>query len=79
LIDTYGYNPMEIQDAKIEFEMLLMLLNYKERIVLVLFYSNDYTTKDIAKILKTNENTIKTLLRRAKSKIKERLGDKYYG
>lgn len=79
LINIYGYNSIEIQNAKMEFERLLIFLNYKERIVLVLFYLNDYTTKDISKILKINENTVKTLLRRSKSKIKERLGDKYYG
>lgn len=79
MIGIYGYNPTETYDAKLEFERLLLLLKYKERIVLVLFYLNDYTTKDISKILKMNENTVKTLLRRAKSKIKERLGDKYYG
>ena len=58
-------------EADMDFYYLLNGLNYNERIVIILFYIEDYSIKDIAKILKTNENTIKTRLRRAKGKIKD--------
>ncbi len=48
----------------------MKLLNYKERLVIVLYYSEQYTTKEISKILSTSENTVKSQLRRAKLKIK---------
>ncbi len=49
----------------------MKLLNYNERIAIVLYYSYQYTTKEISQILKTSENNIKSRLRRAKKKIKE--------
>ena len=45
-------------------------LKYEERIIIILYYSEKYTTKEISNILKINENTIKTRLSRAKEKIK---------
>ena len=45
-------------------------LKYEERIIIVLYYAEKYTTKEIAEILSVNENTIKTRLSRAKEKIK---------
>ena len=50
---------------------MLKILNYDEKIAVVLYYLEDYTTKDIAKVLKVSENTIKSRLRRAKLKMKE--------
>lgn len=38
---------------------------------LLLYYVEDLKIKDIAEILKTNENTIKTWLKRAKEKLEE--------
>ncbi len=49
----------------------MKLLNYKERVTIVLYYLEQYTTKEIAEILNISENTIKSQLRRAKQKIKE--------
>ena len=48
-------------------------LNYDERISLTLYYAEGYTNKEISKILKTNENTIKARISRAKLKIKNKL------
>ena len=62
----------DIEDD-LNFYYLIKNLKYEERIVLVLHYMEQYSVKDISKILKTNENTIKTLLYRAREKIKERL------
>lgn len=46
-------------------------LKYDDRIIIVLYYGEKYTTKEISKILTVNENTIKTRLTRAKEKIKK--------
>lgn len=63
---------IEIDSSKIDFDCLMKILNYDERIAMTLFYLEDYTTKEIGKLLKTNENTIKTRIKRAKEKIKNR-------
>lgn len=63
---------VEIDSSKIDFDCLMKILNYDERIAMTLFYLEGYTTKEIGKLLKTNENTIKTRIKRAKEKIKNR-------
>ena len=49
----------------------LMQLPKKYRIVLFLFYYEDYKIKEISEILNLNEATIKTRLSRAKSLLKD--------
>lgn len=66
-----GYNPIERTDDCMEFSFMLKSLNYNEKIAIILYYVEDYTTKEISKILKTSENTIKSRLRRAKIKMKQ--------
>lgn len=65
----------------LDFYLTLKDLNYDERIVLILFYLEDYSIKDMSKLLKTNENTIKTRLKRGKDKIKNKYmkGNEEYG
>lgn len=53
----------------------LMSLPRKEHTVIVLFYYEDMSTKEIAKLLKAKEPTIKTRLRRARIKLKDILGE----
>ena len=53
----------------------VMQLPKKERAVIHLFYYEDLSVKDIAKMLKMKESAVKTRLNRARSKLKERLGD----
>ena len=67
----FGYNPVNSWDNKIEVGKFMNLLNYNERIAIILYYSHQYTTKEISQILKTSENNIKSRLRRAKKKIRE--------
>lgn len=57
-------------DNNLNFIAIINCLNYSERIAILLYYQNQFTTKEIANILHTNENTIKTRIARAKNKIK---------
>lgn len=49
----------------------------KERVVIHLFYYEDMTVKDIAKLLKIKESAVKTRLHRARQNLKEILGDEW--
>jgi len=62
---------LEIED-KLDFYRLINILNYEERISMVLYYVYDYKIKDISKILDTNESTIKARLIRGREKIKNK-------
>ena len=53
----------------------VMLLPKKERTVIHLFYYEDLSVRDIAKMLKMSESAVKTRLNRARNKLKQRLGD----
>lgn len=61
----------EEKEQEVYFEVLALPEKY--RTAIHLFYYEGLTTKEIATILKTNENTIKTRLSRAKEKLKSRL------
>lgn len=59
----------EIEDD-LNFYSLIKNLKYEERIVIILYYLEQYTIKEIKEIIKMNENTITTHLYRARQKIK---------
>lgn len=61
---------IEKSNDKMDFFLLIKNLNYKERIALTLYYVEKFTTKEIAKILKEPESTIKNRILRAKNKLK---------
>ena len=65
----YNNNSKLIEDT-LDFYEMIKQLKYEERIIIVLYYGEKYTIKEISKILSVNENTIKTRLARAKEKIK---------
>lgn len=56
--------------SKLDFNILIKTLNYKEKISLTLYYSENLTTKEISKILKEPESTIRNRISRAKIKLK---------
>lgn len=63
-------NDQQLIEDTLDFYEMIKQLKYEERIIIVLYYGENYTTKEISNILSVNENTIKTRLSRAKEKIK---------
>lgn len=73
-IDNYKIidnNDLELK-SKLDFYSIINWLDKKERTIMVLYYSERYTTKEIAEILNKNENTVKTIIRRAKMKLQKK-------
>ena len=68
-------NDHELLDSTLNFYEMIKNLKYEERISIVLYYAEKYTTKEISKILSINENTIKTRLSRVKENIKTNYKD----
>ena len=64
-------NELKTKIDNLDFFILIDSLNYTERIVLTLFYLEEFSTKEIAKILKEPEATIRTRLSRARNKLKK--------
>lgn len=67
-----AYSNEEKLEDKLDYEKILDMFKKQDQMLLLLYYSNGYTTKQIAGILNKNENTIKTKLRRMKQKIREK-------
>ena len=64
----------ENTDEKLNFQDLIKDLNSDEQLILTLYYYSRYTTKEISKITKIKENTVKSKISRAKEKIYIRYG-----
>lgn len=60
----------ETNIKNLDFYILIGKLNYKERITLTLYYLEELTTKEISKILKEPESTIRNRILRTKQKLK---------
>lgn len=76
--EVYAFAPKEFEN--IEISDILKNLNEDERLIITLYYLEDYTSKEIADILGMNENTIKTKVLRAKNKIRNSFkGGIYFG
>ena len=58
-------------DGSIAFESIIKDLDEDERTILTLYYVSGYNTKEIGKILKKNNNTVRVKMMRAKQKLKE--------
>ncbi len=73
-------NDIENIEDSINFYQLLKILDYEEKMIIILYYSERFTFREISKMLKINENTVKTKLYRAKEKIKkDYIGDEKNG
>ena len=60
---------------RVKFQELLSYADKKYHLLLTLFYADEYTIPEIAKMLDMNENTVKTQLRRARQQIRRRLDE----
>ncbi len=70
LIYDESYSSIEESNDKMDFFFMIKKLNYNERITLTLYYVEKFTTKEISKILKEPESTIKNRILRAKNKLR---------
>lgn len=73
LEETYSKNEYEILIDNLSFENLIKNLKYNERITLMLYYMENLTTKEIGRILKEPESTIRNRISRAKIKLRKEL------
>lgn len=67
----YSDSSISEVNASIDFNLLLKNLNETEQIIISLYYSENFSCYDIAKILDMNINTIRSHIRRAKEKIRK--------
>jgi len=58
-------------NENLEFQFLIQNLTREEKIILTLYYCCKYTIKEISKIVRINQNTIKGKMARARNKIKK--------
>ena len=63
--------PIEEVHNKMNFDILISKLSYEERIALTLYYNSGLSYSQISKILKANENTIKSRITRDVQKLKK--------
>lgn len=59
--------------TSIGFDELISILSKDEKTIMTLFYSEDYTSKEISKILKLNENTVRRKISDARKKIEKKV------
>lgn len=64
---------LDKNDSDLEFNNLINLLNDDEKTIIVLYYAEGYKTKEIVKILKMKESTVRNKILRAKRKIQNDL------
>lgn len=61
----------EDKSTRLEVEEYLERLNYNEKLVLTLFYFDDYSIKQISEILGISQAAVKTRLNRSRNRFKE--------
>lgn len=67
-------------ESSTDFDSLMNLLNQDEKTILVLYYYEGYKLKEIARILKIKDSTVRSKILRAKKKIKNNLEEVFlYG
>lgn len=69
--NTSSINNIEMLEEDMNFYQLISHLKYEERIIIILYYSEQFTIKEISQILHLNVSTVKSRLYRSKEKIKK--------
>ena len=72
-IDVERYAGKCDVSTSIGFDELISILSKDEKTIMTLFYSEDYTSKEISKILKLNENTVRRKISDARKKIERKI------
>ena len=83
-IENYSFvnsSNMENIETILDFKYVCKNLKYEDRIIIILYYIENFTDKEIGEILSLKENTVKTKRTRIKEKIKNfiKKGDEIYG
>lgn len=80
-IIDYDNSNIEKLESTLDFEYICRTLKYEERIIIILYYMEEFTDKEIGKILNLKENTVKTKRTRAKQEIRNNIkkGERIYG
>lgn len=66
--------------SDMNYESIIECLSEKEKMVFTLFYQENFTIKEISFLLEINDNTVKSILKRGKEKIKIKYGkENIYG
>lgn len=71
IVDWTMENIDEKLDCKMDYDSLIRKLKPNEQIIIILYFCNNFTKKEIADILNISINTVKTRLRRAEEKLKD--------
>ena len=90
LLQTHWYRfsaPLEAADGKVHYDVterrgfleVLQKVSRKNRAALYMYYYEGYSTAEIAKILKTNENAVSARLSRGRRQIRKLLTDERNG
>lgn len=69
--EFYISQSIDIVENRRDFELLIEQLNYKDRVVITLFYLEGFSNKDISKILRIPVSTVKNRIARARHKLKD--------
>lgn len=70
-ISNISNEDFHISNSNLDFQNILETLEYKEKIIITLFYGSNYNCNEIANIIHMNKNTVKSKLSRAREKIKK--------
>ena len=69
-------NEFDKINSELDFDALINDFDFKERITLILYYVENLTTKEIGKILKESDSTVRNRLARSKIKLKNKLEER---
>lgn len=66
-------------DESIDLMNAILSLKEKYRVVMLMYYYQEFSVKEIADVLNTKQSTVLSLLRRGRNHLKLKLGDTYEG
>ena len=73
MLDNIATDTSDNMEEKLNFEFICNKLNKEDGTIILLYYMENYTDKEIGRILNIKESTVRTKRTRAKEKIKKYL------